>query len=416
MTAVAVVLAGGRGTRSADPSKAKLAQEIGGESLMHRHVDLLAGSEVHEALVVAGHLGEQVQVLCDGFDHPDVRVRVVHEDEQRGTVAALRLAADETDADEFLVILGDILMSFPVDDLLARWRASGKRVAVAVHPSTHPEDSDAAFPSHDGHVMVVAKSEPRDSIPNMSSAGLFAITRDGLARYGACRDVGSDVLPAAAANGDLFAYVSSHYFKDTGTPHRLDAARADYDSGAFSRRGNRDSRPALFLDRDGVINPAMPEVYEPEAYRLLPGVAHAIRTANAAGVPVLVVTNQPGIAKGFMTEQTHEAIRARMDRLLGADGAFVDDYVYCPHHPDGGFDGEVPELKVACRCRKPAPGMLLDLAERHGIDLSRSVMVGDTDRDAGAAEAAGVAFIHAESTPDVGPSGAILRAIEVITC
>jgi histidinol-phosphate phosphatase family protein len=416
MAAIAVVLAGGRGTRSADPSQAKLAQEIGDESLMHRHLDLLAGSQIHEALVVAGHLGHQVQELCDTFDHPDVTVRVIHEDEQRGTVAALRLAADDTDADEFLVILGDILMSFPVDAFLDDWRRSGKEVACIVHPSTHPEDRDAAFPSHDGRVIVVAKSEPRDGIPNMSSTGLFAITRVGLARYAACRDVGSDVLPTAAAALDLFAYVSSHYFKDTGTQHRLEAARSDVESGAFARRGTLTPRPALFLDRDGVLNAVQPEVYRGSDYQLLPGVAEAIGTANRAGLPVIVVTNQPGIAKGLMTFQGHEEIRAELDRQLGAAGAFVDDYVFCHHHPDSGFEGEVPELKTPCDCRKPATGMALAAAARHHLDLAASVMVGDTWRDRDLAASTGMAFVHAAGAPEIEPDAAIRRGIEMITC
>jgi histidinol-phosphate phosphatase family protein len=416
MAAVAVILAGGRGTRSADPGRAKLAQEIGGQPLMAWHLRLLDGTEITDAIVVAGYLGDQVQGLCDNLDHPHVSVNVVHEDEQRGTMAALRLAAEHTSADEFLVILGDILMSFPVDEFLAAWRLSGAEVAVAVHPSTHPEDSDAAVPTDDGRVLVVPKSEPRGRIPNMSSAGLFAISRAGLTSYADLQDVGSGVLPAAAAADDLYAHVSSHYFKDTGTPPRLEAAERDFASGAFERRGRLQPRAAVFLDRDGVINPALPEVYDPEGLQILPGVAAAIGSANTAGVPVLVVTNQPGIAKGFMTVDTHTAIRARMDRLLGAEGAFVDDYAYCPHHPERGFAGEVPELKVACACRKPAPGMLLALADRHGVDLARSVMVGDSPRDAEAATAAGVAFIHAQQGSDVGPSTAILRAIEVVTC
>jgi len=414
MTAAAVVLAGGRGTRSADPSTAKLAQEIGGHHLLEWHRRLLAGSEIDDALVVAGHLGDQVQQLTDGIG--DTRVRVIHEEEQRGTVAALRLASEHTHADELLVILGDVLTSFPVGAFLESWRASGADVAVAVHPSTHPEDSDAAFPTQDGRVLVVPKSQPRDAIPNMSSTGVFAITRTGLDRYGGLRDFGSDVLPESAAQDDLHAWVSSHYFKDTGTPQRLEAARADFASGAFARRGSLAPRRAVFLDRDGVINPALPEVYEATDYRLLPGVADAIRTANRAGLPVLVVTNQPGIAKGFMTFDGHRAIRARMDRLLGEHGAFVDDYAFCPHHPDRGFAGEVVELKVECACRKPAPGMLLTLADHHGIDLERSVMVGDSDRDEGAAQGAGTSFIHAAEGGDVGPSDAILRAIEVATC
>lgn len=420
MKTIAVVLAGGRGTRSADPGRAKLAQVIDGHSLMEWHLRLLEGTRVDEVLVVAGHLGQQVRDLCDSFSHPSIRVRVIQEEEQRGTVSALHLAAEESDADRFLVILGDILMSLPIDDLLDRWVASRQNVAVVVHPSTHPEDSDAVFTGYDGKVRVVPKSEPRGTIPNSSSAGLFAITREGLEAYSSTRDFGSDVLPLAAVENDLFTYVSSHYLKDTGTPQRLEATNADVMSGAFRRRGDLKPRPALFLDRDGVINPASPEVYSPSDYTLLPGVAAAIRTANQRGIPVFVVTNQPGIAKGFMTQADHEAIRARMDRLLGAEGAFVDDYAYCPHHPNSGFKGEVPELKIPCECRKPADGMAQALGELHGIDLSRSAMVGDTHFDQGLAKNTGMAFFHVSDSCSlegdhechVGASGAILRAIE----
>jgi histidinol-phosphate phosphatase family protein len=424
VTATAVILAGGKGTRSADPTKAKLGQEIDGVPLLQWHLRLLEPSEITEAIVVAGHLGDQVSELANRVDHHGTELRVIHEGEQKGTVAALALAAQHSEHDEFLVILGDILMSLPIDQFIDEWRASGTNVAVVVHPSTHPHDSDAAFPSHDGAVIVVPKSEPRDHIPNMSSAGLFAITRSGLAQYQGLRDFGSDVLSAAAEEGDLFAFISSHYLKDTGTPERLSATQDDVARGAFVRRGQLTPRPALFLDRDGVINPDEPEYYSPDNYKLLPGVAEEIREANRRGVPTIVVTNQPAIAKGFMTFEDHQRIRARMDRLLGEHGAFVDDYLFCPHHPDAGFDGEKSELKVVCDCRKPASGMASQARSRHGIDLSGSVMVGDTDRDRGFASRAGMCFIHVAGDCD-GADGedcypqaadAIRRGIEVVTC
>lgn len=424
MTAVAVVLAGGKGTRSADPRKAKLAQEIGGSTLMQWHLGLLEASQIRQCLVVAGHLGDQVQELCDDLAGSEVSVEVIQEQEQRGTVAALRLAAKSIEADEFVVILGDILMSLPLDHVIDQWRTSGRSVGVVVHPSSHPHDSDAAFPRHDGSVVVVPKSQPREHVPNMSSAGLFLITAQGLERYGHLYDFGSDILPVAAEENDLAAITTSHYLKDTGTPDRLQSAQRDVEAGTFRRRGHLAPRAGLFLDRDGVINPASPEFYGPEGYVLLPGVAQAIGQANKLGIPVIVVTNQPHIAKGFMTFGDHERVRARMDMLLAEEGAFVDDYLTCPHHPEAGFEGEVPELKMACDCRKPAPGLAHKAAERHGIDLSCSVMVGDTARDRDLAAATGMAYLHVGAP--VGPEGtedcyleaadAIRRGIEVVTC
>lgn len=424
MSLAVVVLAGGKGTRSADPSKAKLAQLIHGASLMEWHLRLLKNTEVSEVVVVAGHAGNQVDALCSSLDSTKFKIKVLHEKEQKGTINALKFAADNTNATEFLVILGDILMSLDVPKMLATWRQSGKSVAVVVHPSTHPGDSDAVFTSFDGEVKVGPKKTSRVNVPNMSSAGLFAITRSGLERYVDCRDFGSDVLPAAGAKHDLFAFVTSHYLKDTGTPDRLMAAQADVESGAFERRGALSHRRALFLDRDGVVNPAIPEVYDPDEYTVMPGVADAIREANKTGIPVFIVTNQPGIAKGFMTQSQHEAIRARMDAILGAQGAFVDDYAYCPHHPETGFAGEIPELKIVCECRKPAPGLALQLSEAHAIDLGNSVMVGDTRMDAGLAKATGMHFIHVAAHCDVEEphqcetlaADAIRQGIEVVRC
>lgn len=424
MTATAVILAGGRGTRSADPSRAKLSQQVGGRSLLEWHIDALASTDVDQVLVVAGHLGQQVQALCDGIDGGGMDLRVIHESQQEGTVAALRLAADQAGSDRFLVILGDVLMSLPLQDFIDDWRASSASVAVAVHPSTHPMDSDTCFPRHDGSILVVPKGQPRDDVPNMSSAGLFAISGVALARYGHLRDMGSGVLPAAAQDDELFAYVTSHYLKDTGTPERLQDAEHDVQRGAFARRGSLYPRPALFLDRDGVINPALPEFYEPSGYTLIPGVGRAIGEANRRGIPVIVLTNQPHIAKGFMTYEDHQRVRARMDHLLHAEGAFVDDYFFCPHHPDRGFAGEVVDLKIACDCRKPGVGMALQAARRHRLDLGGSVMVGDTEHDRGLARQTGMHYVHVDpacedrDAPDClpEPGSAVRRGIEVLGC
>ena len=416
MTMLPVILAGGRGTRSADPGTAKLAQRIGGRSLLDWHLHLLAECGFTEAVIVTGHLSDQVRQLAGEVDTRGVDVHLLHEEHPSGTVGAVLLASETTPHDRFLVMLGDILVAAPLDHFGASWVASGKGVAVAVHPSTHPSDSDAVVPLADDRAIVIPKSQPRHHLPNMSSAGLFAVSRAALARWRDAGDIGSGVLPRAADDDDLYAYVSSHYFKDTGTPDRLFRASEDIASGAFRRRGTLAPRPALFLDRDGVLNPARPEVHDPDAFTLIPGVAQAVREANEAGIPVFVVTNQPGLAKGFFNPEVHLAIRARMDALLSREHAFVDDYAFCPHHPERGFPGERPELKVRCGCRKPEPGMLLALAAHHRIDLARSVLVGDTWRDEQAAAAAGAAFLGVRPIGERDPAEAIRMATTLIKC
>lgn len=145
------------------------------------------------------------------------------------------------------------------------------------------------------------------------------------------------------------------------------------------------SRPALLLDRDGTLIVEAEYLADPNRVELLPGAAAAVARANDAGVPVVVVTNQSGVARGFFPESRIAEVHARLVELLAAESARVDAFYHCPHHPDG----TVPEYRIACDCRKPKPGMLLAAARDLGLDLARSWMVGDKLDDLRAGAAAG---------------------------
>ena len=151
----------------------------------------------------------------------------------------------------------------------------------------------------------------------------------------------------------------------------------------------RRKKPAVFLDRDGTINKYVGFLRNIEEFELMDGVAEAIRKINESGYLAIVVTNQPVIARGEVTLEELQEIHNKMETLLGQEGAYVDGIYYCPHHPDKGFEGERPEYKMVCDCRKPKPGMLIDAAEKFNIDLSNSYMVGDGKNDVEAGRAAG---------------------------
>ncbi|MCU0454048.1 MAG: D-glycero-beta-D-manno-heptose 1,7-bisphosphate 7-phosphatase [Bacteroidetes bacterium] len=140
-------------------------------------------------------------------------------------------------------------------------------------------------------------------------------------------------------------------------------------------------RAGLFLDRDGTINTEVDFLRTADEVRLIPGAARAIREANHAGFPVVVMTNQSGIARGYLTEDDLARVHVRLRELLAVEGAHVDAIEYCPHHPTAGR----PPYHVECDCRKPGTGMLRRAAERLGIDLVASYVVGDrcVDMEAG---------------------------------
>lgn len=395
----ALILAGGRGTRSLDPSKAKVSVEIGYSTLLELHLKLLQREGISRVSIVAGHAYEQIVRVLGQCNFEGVDVELLVEPSPSGTIAALKYALNETrfELDDVLIILGDVLMSFPVRQFLEGWQKSGKAAAVVAHPNRHFADSDGVFRSFDGKTRITRKQSQNRLVPNMASAGVFALKNHIILEEYLGSDIGSDLLPALSNVDELHVHVTSHYLMDTGTEARLLRARADVKSGSFARRGSLDPRPAVFVDRDGVINPASPEVSSPDTFKLREGVADAIEKVNSYGIPIFVVTNQPAIAKGLMSYEDHESVRARMDQLLAEKSAFVDDYVFCPHHPDGGFPGEIRELKIRCNCRKPEIGLFSILVDQHRINLSSSLHIGDSSADYFAARSLGIEFIHVTS-------------------
>ncbi|MET0396400.1 MAG: HAD family hydrolase [Longimicrobiaceae bacterium] len=173
--------------------------------------------------------------------------------------------------------------------------------------------------------------------------------------------------------------------------------------------------PAVFLDRDGTIIHDAHYLADPDGVRLLPGAAAAIARLNAAGIPVVVVTNQSGIGRGYFGEDDFRAVQARVEALLAAEGARVDAVYHCPHAPDA---------EPACGCRKPGVELFVRAAEEHGLDPARSWYVGDRVRDVAPAERlggrgilvrAGAEHGEAERAPDhVAVVDGLPEAVEVV--
>lgn len=151
-------------------------------------------------------------------------------------------------------------------------------------------------------------------------------------------------------------------------------------------RGRQPTKPAAFLDRDGVLNEDTGYVSKPEHCRWMPGAKEAVRLLNERGHHVLVVTNQSAVARGLCTEEDVRAYHAWINNELARVGARIDAFYYCPHHPDFG----APGYRMACACRKPKPGLLLRALAEWPIDAGRSFLVGDQLRDIAAGNAAGI--------------------------
>lgn len=151
-------------------------------------------------------------------------------------------------------------------------------------------------------------------------------------------------------------------------------------------------RPAIFFDCDGVLNeePGGHGVLGPDDIRLIPGAGTAVRAAREGGYLAIIVTNRAQVAKGFVTLAGLETIFARLRALLAEDGGIVDAIYFCPHHPERGTPGGATDFQITCDCRKPGTLLLRRAVDDFGIDVSRSMLIGDSLRDIGAGHAMGL--------------------------
>lgn len=418
-----VIQAGGRGTRmaSVDSSVPKPLIPLLGKPILEHQLERIAGQGYTDIVMIVGYLHEKIQEyfgdgsgISPATGRPfGVRIRYVVEEEPLGTAGSLGLLRGLVEGDFFL-FNGDII--FDVDlDRFARFHAQhGAEATLLTHKSSHIYDSAVIVCDGQGRVTRwLNKEDERTWYPNRGNSGLHILSAgvldlvDGLAGGEPCKlDLDRQVLPRLIERGTLYAYDTTEYVKDVGTPDRFRAAEADLRDGKPARRCLQSPQKAVFLDRDGTVNCANGFVTELDELELIPGAAQALAAINGSDYLAVLVTNQPALARGELTREGLERIHDKLETLLGAEGAFLDDILFCPHHPDRGFAGEVPELKVACSCRKPEPGLLIEAAARHNIDLSASWMVGDSWRDieAGARAGCKVAYIGEAAYPGV-PDG-----------
>jgi len=396
----AVILAGGKGTRLQERlgDLPKPMIPIGGRPLIAHQLALCRQHGFSDVVLLLGHGAEHVQrYVRDGSDW-DIRVRSMIEPGPLGTAGAV-FATMPSLADRFLVLYGDLLLNVDLDRLWQTHESRRADAALVLHPNDHPFDSDLVEIDSEEWIRAFhPRPRPEGAcFQNLVNAALYVANRAPLEPWvGAPTplDFGQDIFPAMLARGGrLLGYRSQEYIKDIGTPERYDRVCAEYKLGVVERSSLDRPQVAVFLDRDGTLNEEVGGVTGPDQLRLLPGVGEAIRRLNHHGVRVVVVTNQPVVAKGFCTEADVEAVHRKLESLLGLERAFLDRLYYCPHHPERGFPGERPDLKIDCACRKPKPGMVQRAAIDLNIDLNRSWLVGDSTVDMATARHAGLRSI-----------------------
>lgn len=390
---VAVIMAGGKGTRVASVSRdiPKPMLPVNGKPVLEHQIACLQRQGITDIILSIGHLGDQIQAYFGDGSRFGVHIRYLREAVPLGTAGALYDLKGSVDEDFFL-INGDLIFDVDLHRLMAFHKAAQAAATLLGHPNDHPYDSGVILADAQGRVSGwLTKEEERGWYRNCVNAGIHVLSPALLEKLDAPRktDLDRELLKPLIPTGKVYVCRTPEYVKDMGTPERIAQVERDLQTGLVERKNLRQRQRAVFLDRDGTINRHVGFLRRPEEFQLLEGAAEAIRRINRSGYLTIVVTNQPVIARGEVTWEGLEEIHRKMETLLGREGAYLDDLFICPHHPDRGFPGEVPAYKMDCGCRKPKPGLLLQAAEKYHIDLPGSWMVGDQLQDAQAGEAAG---------------------------
>ena len=371
----AVILAGGRGTRlkPLTDTRPKPMVEINGKPFLEYQITQLRDQGFTKVLLLLGYLPDVVKNYFGDGSPWGIKIEYSVSAVEDETARRVKLAESLLDP-YFLLLYCDNYWPMQIDRMWPRFLKAAAPAMITVYTNTDGYTRNSVRVDAEGYVSVYDKTCTSPGLQGVEIS--YALIDKAIVKLLPESNVSVEdaLYSRLAQQRQLAAYVTDHRYYSVGALHRLHLTEA------FFRR-----RPAVVLDRDGVINQKPPRaqyVRNWSEFKWLPGAKEALRLLKEAGYRIVVVSNQAGIGRGEMTEEALQQIHERMKAETTEAGGEIEAIYYCPHNWDEG-----------CECRKPKPGLLFRAQRDLHLDLSRTPFVGDDERDAQAANAAECPFI-----------------------
>ena len=402
MTAV-VITVGGKGSRVSSLTEGKSKAEIkitNAKSIIELQLDKLKILN-KKIFILSNKKFTSLDKLINK-KYSKNKIKIIHEEYPLGTAGCLKILQKEKEK-TLLIISGDLVFNINFIKILKFHKEKKSDCTLIVHPNNHPYDSDTVVVDIHSKVKKFQKKKSNSkNISNLCLSGIFVIKSSILKNIKAnvFQDFSNDVLTKLIkSNKRVFAYNTREYIKDAGTPDRIIQVKKEIKSLKFKMGCIDQKIPAIFLDKDGVINEDKLNFKYQNIKSIFPYVANSIKTINESGYLCILVTNQPVVAKGFVKIQKVKNDLNFLQSFLGLHHCYLDRVYFCPCHPDLGFSGELKKFKRNCSWRKPNNGMLIQANKDLNIDFKKSYFIGDTTNDYLAAKKTGVKFIGVGEFP-----------------
>lgn len=385
---IAIIQAGGKGTRMLELTHDEIPKPLlmlNDKPLIQWQIENLREYDIKDICIITGHLGEKIEEYFGDGSGLGVSINYIREERPLGSAGALYYLKDIIGSKNIILVFGDVMIKLDWDRMIAFHENKLAKATLLVHPNAHPYDSDLLMMDEESRVVGIdSKNNNRDYwYKNLVNAGIYILDNVVLNSFDELqkKDLEKDILTPMMGEGGIYGYRTPEYVKDAGIPERFFKCSKEQREGVWDSKCLINKQKAVFIDRDGTINKFNGLIYKEEDFVLEQYAAVAIRRINEAGYLAICVTNQPVVARGLCEIEDVENIHNKLETLLGNEGAYLDDIIFCPHHPDKGYPEENPLYKIECNCRKPATGMIDRMVERYNIDLQDSYMIGDSTSD-----------------------------------